>query len=364
MPTENEIKDALSKVIDPELGRNLVELNMVRDLRIQDSRVSFTLALTVPTCPLRNQMAENARQALLALPGIDAVEIAFSAMDANERQAVLGSAPQLPSLGHFNQVKNMLAVMSGKGGVGKSSVTALLAASLVRKGYKVGILDADITGPSIPKLFGLPAGGLRGGEAGMLPAISRSGIRIVSTNLLLKEEDMPVIWRGPMISATIQQFWNEALWGRLDYLLVDLPPGTSDAALAVTQNLPLGGVLLVTTPQELAALVVRKAIHMVQQLGIPILGIVENMSYFHCPDNGKDYPIFGPSHAEEIASAAGVTAITRLPIDPQVAALCDAGQVEKVQSPPIDALADQLARAGAAVPPGEKAPPAPPFPRP
>ncbi len=342
MPTENEIMDALSRVMDPELHRNIVELNMVRNLRIEDSAVHFTLALTVPTCPMRNQIADNARSALLALPDVKDVDLQFGAMTEEERRALMSGQPGLPKLNQFNKIEHVVAVMSGKGGVGKSSVTALLAVALARRGYKVGVLDADITGPSIPKLFGLPSGGLRGSDAGMLPAITRLGIKVVSTNLLLKEADMPVIWRGPMIAGAIQQFYNDTLWGKLDYLLVDLPPGTSDAALTVVQNLPLTGVVMVTTPQELATLVVRKAVHMVQQLNIPVIGIVENMSYFECPDNGKRYELFGPSHADEVAAATGAPVTARLPINPQVATLSDAGQVEDVNAPELDALAERL----------------------
>ncbi len=345
MPSEKEVMEALQRVMDPELHRNIVELNMVRDLKIEDSTVHFTLALTVPTCPMRNQMAENARTTLLALPGVEKVDLEFGAMTDEERRALMGGQQGLPKLNKFNKIDHVVAVMSGKGGVGKSSVTALLAVALARRGYKVGVLDADITGPSIPKLFGLPSGGLRGSEAGMLPASTKTGIKVVSINLLLKEADAPVIWRGPMIAGAIQQFYNDAIWGKLDYLLVDLPPGTSDAALTVVQNLPLSGVVMVTTPQDLAALVVRKAVHMVQQLNIPVIGIVENMSYFECPDNGKRYELFGPSHAEEVAAATGAPVAARLPVNPAVATLSDAGKVEEVEAPELEALVERLPQA-------------------
>jgi Mrp family chromosome partitioning ATPase len=345
MPTEKQVMDALSGVMDPELHRSLVELNMVRDVSITDGTVQFTLALTVPTCPMRNQMANNARSALLALPDVRDVNINFAAMTEEERRAVMGGQRGLPKLIQFNQVKNLVAVMSGKGGVGKSSVTALLAVSLAAKGYKVGILDADITGPSIPKLFGLPSGGLRGGEQGMLPAVTGRGIRVVSSNLLLKADDMPIVWRGPMISATILKFWNETLWGRLDYLLVDLPPGTSDPALAVLRDLPLNGIILITTSQDLAALVVRKAVHMANDLKIPILGIVENMSYFQCPNCAEKHEIFGPSHVDEISKASGAVITARLPVNPSIATLSDEGRVEEVQVPELESLVEQLPQA-------------------
>jgi Mrp family chromosome partitioning ATPase len=322
-----------------------VDLNKIHDLQIgANGQVAFMIALTVPGCPLRDQIAGDARAAVAALAGVTQVDIRFRAMNEAERRVAFGlsQSPTLPKLNKMNQVRRVIAVMSGKGGVGKSSVTAALAVELRRQGQKVGILDADVTGPSIPRLFGLPSGGLRAGEAGMLPASTRTGIKVVSANLLLREEDIPIIWRGPMIAGTIKQFWTDALWGRLDTLLVDLPPGTSDAAISVIQNLPLAGVIVVTTPQELAAMVVRKAVRMLHDLKVPILGVVENMSYFRCPDNGKEYAIFGPSHAEEIAAAAGVPLWGRLPIDPQVAALCDSGLAEDLNIPEFQALAANL----------------------
>lgn len=346
MISESEIYAALGKVVDPELGKDIISLNMVRDLQVSPAGVvCFTFALTVINCPMRDQMAKQARETLLALPGVQSVEITYAAMTPEERQDVIGkAAPALPKLNTLNKIGRVLSVMSGKGGVGKSSVTAMLAVELARRGQKVGILDADITGPSIPKLFGLPPGGLRGSVQGILPAITPLGIRIVSSNLLLPEEDSAVIWRGPMISGTIRQFWENTLWGRLDTLLVDLPPGTSDAAITVMQSLPVEGVVLVTTPQQLAALVVRKAVHMLEKLNIPILGIVENMSYFRSPDDGKIYEVFGPSHAAEIAQSTQVPIWTRLPVDPQIVAWCDSGQVEKATLPEMAALAEKLSQ--------------------
>ncbi len=345
MPTKDDIMQALRRVIDPEIGRNLVDLQMIHDLQLGDNgQVRFTIALTVPACPLRDQMANDARTAVKALSGVKGVEIKFRSMTEAERKAAfaLGQAPSLPKLNNLNQIRQVIAVMSGKGGVGKSSVTAALAVMLRRQGQKVGILDADVTGPSIPRLFGLSSGGLRAGEQGMLPASTRLGIKVVSANLLLKDEVTPIIWRGPMIAGAIKQFWTDALWGKLDTLLVDLPPGTSDAAISVIQNLPLTGAILVTTPQDLAAMVVRKAVSMLKELKVPILGVIENMSYFRCPDNDKEYAIFGPSHAEEIASAAGVPVWARLPIDPQVTILCDAGRAEELDLPEFQPLALNL----------------------
>jgi Mrp family chromosome partitioning ATPase len=345
MPTKDEIIAALRRVNDPEIGRNLVDLNMVHDLKLEpDGRVGFTIALTVPACPLREQMAGDARAAVGAVQGVSGVDIQFRSMTDAERKVVFGlsQAPSLPKLNQLNQVHQVIAVMSGKGGVGKSLVTAALAVQLRRQGQKVGILDADVTGPSIPRLFGLAAGGLRASPQGMLPAATRTGIKVVSANLLLKEEDQPIVWRGPMIAGAIKQFWAEALWGRLDTLLVDLPPGTSDPAIAVIQNIPLNGVILVTTPQELAAMVVRKAVYMLRDLKVPVLGVVENMSYFRCPESGHEHAIFGPSHAEEIAAASGTQVWARLPIDPQLAALCDAGRAEEISLSEFEAIAAKV----------------------
>jgi Mrp family chromosome partitioning ATPase len=340
MPTIEQLTKVLEKVSDPELGRNIVELGMVKDLLVSEKgEVSFTLALTIPGCPMKAQMERDARMALMGVEGVTDVKITFGAMSEEERKKVFASAqPQLPKLNQFNHVKKVIAVLSGKGGVGKSSITALLAAGLTRAGKKVGILDADITGPSIPRLFGLPAGGLKGSDQGILPAVTSLGIKVVSTNLMVPDENVAVIWRGPMISGTIQQFWRDVLWGNLDVLLVDLPPGTSDAALTVMQSLPVNGVVLVSTPQQLAGMVVRKADAMLKQLKIPVLAVVENMSYYPCPDSGNDHFIFGPSHAEELAAAVEADLAVKLPIDPRVAEYGDNGRIEEI----VDAGLEQI----------------------
>ena len=340
MLTSEQILEALKKVQDPELGRSIVELGMVRDIKITEAgEVSFTLALTIPGCPMKVQMKRDASATLMAIPGVKDVNITFGTMSEDEKKVIFSKGkPELPKLNKFNQVNKVIAVLSGKGGVGKSSITAMLACELTRSGKKVGILDADITGPSIPKLFGLPSGGLRGSDQGILPTVTALGIKVVSTNLMVPDENAAVIWRGPMISGTIQQFWRDVLWGKLDYLLVDLPPGTSDAALTVMQTLPINGVVLVSTPQELAGMVVRKADSMLKQLKIPVLAVVENMSYFKCPDCGKEHEIFGPSHAEGLAKAADTKVWVKMPIDPQVAAMADSGMIEKQTSAGIKEL--------------------------
>ncbi|ACA58659.1 Mrp/NBP35 family ATP-binding protein [Candidatus Desulforudis audaxviator] len=229
-------------------------------------------------------------------------------------------------------VKNVIAVMSGKGGVGKSAVTALLAVTLARQGYKVGILDADLTGPSIPKIFGLHERPELEEES-IKPVKTRIyGIGVISINLLLEREDEPVIWRGPIIASAIQQFWTEVGWGELDYLLVDLPPGTGDAPLSVMQFLPVSGVVMVAAPQELAVLVVRKAVRMVRKLHIPIIGFVENMSYTVCPKCDEKLELFGSSQAESVADSTGLRLLARIPLDPRLSTLSDQGEVEKYET--------------------------------
>ncbi len=252
--------------------------------------------------------------------------------------------PEKGAAEHLNEIKRVIAVMSGKGGVGKSLVSGLLAMALRQAGYQVGILDADITGPSIPKMFFPGEARLGVSPLGPMPPTSKTGIRVMSINLLLEREDMAVIWRGPLVSGAIKQFWGDIFWGTLDYLVVDLPPGTSDASLTVMQSLPMSGIVLVSSPQDLAGMVVRKAAHMAQQMGTPILGLIENMSYFECPDTGKRYELFGPSHAEETAQRIGVPFLGRLPIDPEIARLCDAGQIEEYTGNLFAPIAQDLIR--------------------
>ena len=347
MPTEQEVMNALNTVMDPELGRSIVDLQMIKELSVDPSgKVSFTIALTIPSCPLREKIRNDAAIAVKSLPGVSEVEINMGAMSEEERQAVLGKGGQsLPKLNQFNNVDQVIAVMSGKGGVGKSSVAALLASSLARSCQRVGVLDADITGPSIPKLFGLPSGGIRSSEQGILPVVTGLGIKAISINLLVEDESAAVIWRGPMISGAITQFWTDVFWGKLDYLVVDMPPGTSDAALTVMRSLPVNGVVMVTTPQQLSAMVVRKAASMLDQLNIPVLGVVENMSYYPCPDTGKEHAIFGPSHAQEVATACKAEVIARLPLDPSITELGDNGRIEDAIQPEMEKMVAEMIKA-------------------
>ncbi len=242
----------------------------------------------------------------------------------------------------FSAIKKVIAVSSGKGGVGKSSVTAMLAVLLVRRGYKVGVLDADITGPSIPRAFGI-TGKARGSELGILPAETHMGIKVMSVNLLLEDPNQPVVWRGPVLAGAVTQFWTDVVWGELDVLLIDMPPGTGDVPLTVYQSLPLDGNVIVSTPQSLVQMVVEKAHKMAQMLNIPILGMVENMSYAVCPDCGKKIAVFGDGDALQVAAdAAGTRVLARLPIDPKVAELCDSGEIERVLCEELDPAVDAV----------------------
>jgi ATP-binding protein involved in chromosome partitioning len=331
LATEAEVRKALEGVDDPELHKSLIELGMVREVRVENGQVDITLALTTLGCPLIDQILGEVKEAVGALEGVQSVAVELAEMtDEEKRRIGIGVPPQeRGAVEDLNEIRQVIAVMSGKGGVGKSLVSGLLAAALRREGHEVGILDADITGPSIPKMF-FPDGARLGmSPMGPVPPQSKSGIKVMSINLLLEQEDMAVIWRGPLVSGAIKQFWGDIFWGTLDYLVVDLPPGTSDASLTVMQSLPLSGIVLVSSPQDLAGMVVRKAAHMARQMQAPILGLVENMSYFECPDTGKRYEIFGPSHAEETAALIGVPFLGRLPVDPEIARLCDAGRVEE-----------------------------------
>jgi Mrp family chromosome partitioning ATPase len=237
-------------------------------------------------------------------------------------------------------IQHVIAIMSGKGGVGKSLVTGLLAVTLQRAGFSVGILDGDITGPSIPKMFGLPVKAMAEGTVDA--PRTKTGIAVMSMNLLLETEDQAVIWRGPMVAGAIKQFYNDIHWGNLDFLLVDLPPGTSDAPMTAMQSLPLDGVIIVSTPQGLATMVVSKAVHMAQRLEVPVLGMVENMSYIELPGTGEHYELFGPSQGQHLVAMSGAPLIGRLPIDREIARVCDAGEVESYRSIAYQELTDNF----------------------
>ena len=242
----------------------------------------------------------------------------------------------LAELNEKSKVKKVIAVVSGKGGVGKSTVTAMLATAMQKLGKRAAILDADITGPSIPKAFGVEeCAGVS--DAGILPAVSAGGIQIMSINLLLEDKSDPVLWRGPIIAGAVKQFWTDVIWDDVDYMFVDMPPGTGDVPLTVFQSLPIDGVIIVTSPQELVSMIVAKAVKMASMMKIPVLGIVENYSYFACPDCGKRHKIFGDSHLEKVAMEHHLPVLAQLPIDPSVAKKCDTGEAELLEASELEA---------------------------
>ena len=333
------ILQALRSVKDPELERDIVTLNFIADVKIEEDHVIVHFRPDTMKCPLLDNFTAEIKQAVLQVEGVQKVDVVIDQSQGNEP---LKSDKEFGGVQDLNHVKKVIAVMSGKGGVGKSLVTGLLAVSLRRKGYRVGILDADITGPSIPKMFFEDRPEVSYTPRAILPPVSNTGIKVMSINLLLENEEDAVIWRGPLVGRAIKQFWTDTLWDTLDFFIVDLPPGTSDAPLTVMQSLPMSGIILVTSPQDLAGMVVRKAAKMDNQIGVPILGIVENMSFFKAPDTGIKYEVFGPSHTEETAQALQIPILVRLPIDSSIALRCDQGEVEECQIPEFNAVVDWI----------------------
>lgn len=241
----------------------------------------------------------------------------------------------------LSKIKKVIAVVSGKGGVGKSIVTSMLSVLMNRKDYSTAVLDADITGPSIPKAFGIKEKAM-GSDDGVLPVTTRSGINVMSLNLLVENDTDPVLWRGPIIAGTVTQFWTQVIWGNVDYMFVDMPPGTGDVPLTVFQSIPVDGIIIVTSPQELVSMIVEKAVKMAEMMNIPILGIIENMSYFECPDCGKKINVFGESHIEEIAKKYNIKNIAKLPVNPEYAKLCDDGMIEAVECKYLDNIINAI----------------------
>ncbi len=325
MATEEQIRESLREVLIPGAKRDLATLNMVREVVVSGQRVNITLASTALSEDVQNWVKTKAKAVVEKLPGVEEVAIEFIEIKPVE----------------LNQIGHIIAVMSGKGGVGKSLVAGLMAVALKRQGYEVGVLDADITGPSIPKMFGITTRP-GGSNTGIPPVLSRSGIEIMSMNLLLPQEEDAVIWRGPLISKAITQFWEDVVWGKLDYLVVDMPPGTADASLTVMQALPISGVVIVFTPQDLTIMIVKKAVNMAQKMDKPVLGVVENMSYLYVPEIDKRIELFGKSRGEEMAQAARTVLLGQLPIDPELAKLCDEGEIERYNSDAFTAMARTL----------------------
>lgn len=267
-----------------------------------------------------------------------------SSCSANCSSREGGSKPDFSAKANaHSNVKKVIGVVSGKGGVGKSMVTSLMSVLLRRQGLSTAILDADITGPSIPKAFGVH-GQLMASEDGIYPAQSTTGVKLVSLNLMLENETDPVVWRGPVIAGAVKQFWTDVMWGDVDFMFVDMPPGTGDVPLTVFQSLPVDGIIIVTSPQELVGMIVEKAVHMARMMDVPVLGLVENMAYFQCDECGKKHYVFGKSHLEEIAQCNEIMLTAQLPINPALAAACDAGMIEMFDGDWLNDLADAIAR--------------------
>jgi Mrp family chromosome partitioning ATPase len=325
MISKEQIMEALETIPVPGVGLSLNRMNLVRGIEVREKTIKLALASTGLSPDHQEWLRDQIEEALRALEGIEQVEISFEDVKATE----------------LNRVEHVIAVISGKGGVGKSVVSSLLAVSLNRLGNTVGVLDADLTGPSIPRMFGVSARP-EGTESAILPVLSKTGIEVMSLNLILPGEDEAVIWRGPVITNVIRQFWEGVLWGKRDFLIVDLPPGTADAPLTVMQQFPVTGIVIVFTPQALAAMIVTKTVKMAQTMQKPILGIVENMSYLYIPEIRKKMEIFGPSKAEQMSRSARAPLLAQMPIDPLLTKLCDDGQIENYHSEAVDQLGTAL----------------------
>ena len=326
MATQDDILNALRKVQEPELHKDLVTLNMVRDIQISGSRVKFTVLLTTPACPLRDRIKDEAKAAVMALPGVEEVEVTLGA-EVNKNHNLVDNKA-LPA-----GVKNIIAVASGKGGVGKSTTAVNLAVSLQREGARVGLLDADIYGPNIPMMMGVPeTQSLSVNPSEQLIPLEGHGVKVISIGLLV-EKGRPLIYRGPMLHGFVRQFLSGTDWGNLDYLLVDLPPGTGDACLSLVQTVPLSGAVVVTTPQEVAMSDVRRSIAMFNQVRVPILGIIENMSGFSCPHCHEGIDLFTGKGGEILSKEFDVPLLGQVPFDPAVGTGGDRGVPISISKP-------------------------------
>jgi Mrp family chromosome partitioning ATPase len=341
--SEETVYAALSVIEHPEMPKtNLLELGMIPSVDIKNRQIKVILALPTLQASVKDELILRVKEAVEKISDVQEIEIDTIEMDANQKDlfmAVSREAKRRPKVSR--RIDNVIAVMSGKGGVGKSSVAVLLASALKRRGFQVGVLDADITGPSIPMMFGAQHPPEPDPD-GILPVKSHQGIKIMSINLLLPDTDQPVVWRGPLISRAIEQFWRDILWGNLNYLIVDLPPGTADAALTVMQSLPLDGIVLVTSPQDLAGMVVRKAANMANHLGIRLIGLIENMSHVICPTCGTQIDVFGKSRSHETVRLIGIPLLGHLPFDTQIATLCDQGEIERYIGDEFEKIVDRM----------------------
>jgi len=360
--SKQEVIESLKSVIDPELGMDIVELGMVKEVKVNGGEVFVKVALTVPGCPLIEKIRSDIQ---LALIKADSVEIDFTSMNEDELDFVRaklrsraekenprieGEIRPTPSdkqdvtgITHLRKpgIRNVIAVASGKGGVGKSFVTGMLASELAKRGYLVGVLDADITGPSMAKVFGL-FGQVKAGPHGIVPAETKFGIKVISMNLVIEKPEDALVWRGPIVNGVIRQMFTDVDWGNLHYLLLDLPPGTSDAPLTVYQSLPVNGVVIVSTPQDLAIMIVKKSIKMAKTMDIPVLGLIENMSYLKCQGCGEKYNIFGPSKGEQTAKDLEIPFLGVIPLDPKIPELSDKGKLEDYEATDIANIVDKI----------------------
>ncbi len=327
MSLEASVSQVLQGVLVPGVKRSLTMMNMVAGVEANGEKVDIKLKAVALGTPAKEWISDKVKEVVGKIDGVEDVAVEFVAAKPQE----------------LNKVANIVAVMSGKGGVGKSLVASLLAVSLRRRGGEVGILDADITGPSIPKMFGVnqrPAGD----ENGVMPVLSRSGIEVMSINLLLPQAEDSVIWRGPLISRAVTQFWQDVVWGELDWLVVDMPPGTADVPLTVMQTIPVSGVVIVFTPQDLTTMIVKKAVNMAKKMNKPILGVVENMSYLYVKEIDKKFELFGRSKADEMARSSSAPLLARIPIDPNLARLCDDGEIERYDADVVTNLSNLLSK--------------------
>lgn len=329
-PSEKEVLDALRKVRDPELGADVVSMGMIKDLRVEGGRVYFTLELTTPACPFNEQLKEEVLRAARSVRGVTDVSMEV-------RSRVPTTRPQSPNMVPIPGVKNVVAVASGKGGVGKSTIAVNLAAALSLMGAKTGLLDADVYGPTIPRFirdYRVPL--MRGKDKKVEPAVGPNGLKLISLGMMV-EDDTPIIWRGPLVGSAVRQLLFDVDWGELDYLIVDLPPGTGDAPLTLAQSVPMSGVVIVTTPQQAAVAIAMKALRMFQKLGVPIIGIVENMSYLKCEHCNNVIRVFGESWARRAALEAGVPLLGEVPINREILEGSESGVPIVLSNPDSDA---------------------------
>lgn len=336
-PTESDVLDALRPIQDPDFKRSIVDLGFVKKIAIEGGRVSFAIELTTPACPVKEKFQEDARAAVAKLPGVQEVVVSMTAQTR-------GSSSQATKPEGLEDVKNVLAVASGKGGVGKSTVAVNLALALAETGAKVGLLDCDIYGPSIPLMLGISGRPQVTPDKKIVPLQSH-GLRLMSIGFLAGE-NAPVIWRGPMVHGVIRQFLSDVKWGALDYLVLDLPPGTGDAALTICQTAPLAGAVIVTTPQEMSLIDARKGLQMFRRVNVPVLGIVENMSYFVCDGCSKRHTLFGEGGAERAAKELDTEVLGHLPLQPDVVLAGDSGSPTVVSSPDSPAAREFRAISG------------------